>query len=1190
MRHIPTALYIDAEFFYRQGLRFDTKAFLDFKKTFVKKGFRLLIPKMMEYELDRHFRRKAEETISAVIKAHAAYPIGNLSLGSLPSENSLKNNALKEMQKQWMAFRDYFVVENLPIVGNLEDVVGWYFDVKPPFFAGKKAKEFPDAFIISALDEYHRKHFVNIAIISKDDDFVKTCLSRSYFQSFSDIKDYIDKFIQSEHPEQEPPLEKIDLTKSIATEDLTVLRGILAYGNNVTLMEVGRVIKLLASKGTNYDYFFQNAKDKVWLQPLSEAGYFLDPPDWEPSTKKPMAIPVWLPINYLVRVFDVAPKEVLAEISKIHDTNNFWVLEGILRIILKANSADVFAKLYRFVDGFIENALYGQDIIINLLKKPFIFDSQLSGITPALLLKIVAFRPDPSEQEKRILRKEGGIGTLLEPIPRFNKWEYQQILEKGIRPLSEKEPYQVARILIDAVASMISMTMHQDDSSKETDEDSSEFWLKRLDAPSDYPDAKVTLVNTLFYACQQVYTKVSESVKALDLALRNQPWKIFRRLRQQLYAFYPNNITLPWIRELILEYEAYSSLTYHYEFQLMVRKASEYFGQQLLAKEEQSTIFDAILNGPSQASFRERMGEQYTEDAFRQYQRAFHLRQLRPFLTLLSEDYLSYFKELKTEVQEELTDDSYMPYKTQTGVVSYRSPQSTEELGDMIDDVLLGYLNDWDEEHHDKDNWFVEVNISALADNFQSLFRERIVSDIKRLDFWMQHRDDMERPIYITAMLKAMQELVKDKCFDNLNKWIEFCQWVLSHQDSENTENQPEPTEQSRDYPSWRSSRRAVVDFVDVCVDKDSQVPFSARFGLADILKLVCNQFDWRLDCDKPVFLRRDDPILEAINNTRSRALQSLINFGFWIQSYQPDDPVQEVTDILSMRLNKQAEIPLTRPEYALLGMHFSSLYTLNQDWAIKQRKVLFPKSNIPVWQEAFCSYIRYNKPFKETFEVLREDFEYAIRDLNAIDSIKSSNEMLISRLVEHLFIYYLRDVYPLKGKESLLYRFYEQTRESRQYWASFFNLAGFLLRRSGKQVDHVLVDRAKSYADWRLEVAEPLELQHFSSSWLEAECLEPKWRLRYFSRVLDLGIKVDFVYGKVKTLYKWLADYPSLIVECFIKIIDTWDYKTSLPIDEAKEILKAGMSAESSEIREKVKIAKENLLRGGIFDFLDVE
>ena len=100
------------------------------------------------------------------------------------------------------------------------------------------------------------------------------------------------------------------------------------------------------------------------------------------------------------------------------------------------------------------------------------------------------------------------------------------------------------------------------------------------------------------------------------------------------------------------------------------------------------------------------MGERYNEQAFQQRQRYFHHMQLRPFAALLGGDVRRYFDELEGEAQAEaVTDDSYSPYSGVTGgTVSYRSPKSAEDLESFTDDELLAYLNDWHEEHRDKDN------------------------------------------------------------------------------------------------------------------------------------------------------------------------------------------------------------------------------------------------------------------------------------------------------------------------------------------------------------------------------------------------------------------------------------------------------------------------------------------------------
>ena len=45
----------------------------------------------------------------------------------------------------------------------------------------------------------------------------------------------------------------------------------------------------------------------------------------------------------------------------------------------------------------------------------------------------------------------------------MGQWEYEQLLEQGVRPLAEKAPYRVARILIDTTARMVDLKTHDDE-------------------------------------------------------------------------------------------------------------------------------------------------------------------------------------------------------------------------------------------------------------------------------------------------------------------------------------------------------------------------------------------------------------------------------------------------------------------------------------------------------------------------------------------------------------------------------------------------------------------------------------------------------------------------------------------------------------------------------------------------------
>ena len=1161
-----------------QNLRLDRGAFKGFTTRFVEKGIRLLVPEMMERELLRHFAKQAETEVDELRKRLGAYPNGTISLPNLASPEILTNTSVEEKNRQWWSFKEHFVVESLTIGENFESPV-----------PGSKTLEYPDGFILMALERYHKQHHANIAVISRDVDLIQACGSRDYLVHFPDLTDYVRTFLPELAESQYEPAE-IDVTRPIATEDLTALKAILARGDNVTPVEFKRVMRLLEMGGTNYDYFFQKAESGVWLNPLREKGHFSDLParlvDGSDSA------PVWPPLHYLVRIFESNPAEVLDIIDGVPNTNNVWILEGIFRIVLSADSAETVSRFHRFVLAFIEHCRWGHELVIELLRKPYLFEPVLLELTPVILLKIVEFRKDPREDEKRTRRLENpqDWGTCLKPVPKFDQWAYQEILEKGVRSLADQEPYQVARTLIDAVASMIRFGMYPEDLERGKDEDISEIWCRRLDVPDrEFLDVRESLVQTLTYACEKVYENAPEAIDALEQTLGNQRWKVFKRLRQHLYACYPNEQTHPWIRDEILARDDYDQREHHYEFQLMVRKASERFGPSLLTGEELGMIVEAIRSGPSRENFREWFGDGYSDEAYHQHQRSFHRKQLRPFATLLSGDFREYFEGLEAVAHDELNDEIYSPYRVSNNrMSSSRSPMSLEELQSLSDESLLTYLNDWNDEHHDERNWLIEVSISALAAEFQSLAKDHILPDEERLSFWLSNRERIARPIYVVALVKAMIEQVKEQRFGNLGSWTAFCNWVLTHPDGVRIAGQPEPQEESSDHPDWTSSRRAVIDLVSACLSPDHEAPIRVRNDLLALIRAPLQQSDWRLD-HAPVLIERDSPIADAINSTRGRALESAVNFGFWVRRQIPEDDLADVKGTIQNRM-ENGQIPLTLPEHALLGMHFGHLCRLDGEWAAQHRPMVFPQPQERVWRAVFCSYIRFNHPSASIFEILKGEFLFALDNLHLLQTHQDASDP-VDRLGQHLFTYYLWALYPVNGSESLLEHFYEKTKADRKRWAKLFNCVGRSFAISGPHLSNMLVERAKAFFDWRYEAAELLELQEFTY-WLQAECLPAEWRLQSFSKILDIGWGKDFGYSLgVRTLNELLPNHLGLVVECFAKITDSMKEGTKIYIspNEAKPILKAGLETADPEVREKAERARENLLRLGYFQYLDI-
>ena len=189
------------------------------------------------------------------------------------------------------------------MLGDLNLVVDWYFSFQPPFSPDKK-KEFPDAFILSALDFYHNDHKANIAVVSMDGDFCTACKIRRYIQHFTSLEEYIKAFEPELTRERYVIEEPVDPTQPIVTEDLTELKAVLGRGIEATPIEIERVIQLLQSRGQNYRYFFLNAKDPMWIPHLRGNGFFDNPPEVERTEDGGFKIPEWPPI-YGTHVFNL---------------------------------------------------------------------------------------------------------------------------------------------------------------------------------------------------------------------------------------------------------------------------------------------------------------------------------------------------------------------------------------------------------------------------------------------------------------------------------------------------------------------------------------------------------------------------------------------------------------------------------------------------------------------------------------------------------------------------------------------------------------------------------------------------------------------------------------------------------------------------------------------------------------------
>ena len=981
----------------------------------------------------------------------------------------------------------------------------------------------------------------------------------------------------------------LDLLAPITAQDQQEIQRIL---DNVgrTAADVGRIFELIARRGANYAFFFNRASDPSWMGILKERGYFAHPPSVQELDDGQVHVPSWWPMRYLDRMAALVPDEVIAIVQQLPRFNNPSISDEILDIARQLRgdqSAQLLPEVLRCARASTPTLSYRLPELLAHWT-----DEGQTAAALELAKRIVYFAPDPEWDEKEARRRENPHDwtTVLQPVPRLEQWDYMQLMEQGIRLLAAAEPYQSARVLISAVNRLIRQTLHQDELDRDGDEDYSQIWYQRVDGPSDEVlQPSETLVFTMTHACEQVWDRDPDSAAALDEELRNRRWRIFRRLRQHLYALHPDERTKLWIRQEILQHQDHGRRQYHYEFQQMLRSACEALGYDLLTEEELTPIFEAILGGPDREATRRSMGAPYTEETFEQRRRNFHRMQLQPFRNVLFGKYRDYLQDLEQEAGTPVSDEDYMPVgPIRSGMISGHSPVSVAELEGLEDEDLLSYINNWDDPHIDAEDRLTEVTVDALSDAFGQLFQQGIIPTPDRLHFWLRNRHRIERPIYVRKMLGAMNARVEAQDLDGLDQWVEFCEWVLSHPDRER---QPslEPSDRTRDNPYWGDCRRAVGDLLGrvISTGLENGLPMAsiAQDRLPILLEALCTEYDWHLDEDQREFSGHEDAFRKAINNTRSRALADLLKFGRWLRNHDPQADVEPITAALEGRFSPTVQYPLTTPERAILGIGYLDALAMDESWALARKSDFFPRHNWRDWIVPFSVFLYYHRPYRRLFEIFGDDFAFAAQNIPAYAEQDPSLSQVLDTLGQKLLIYHANGMFPLLGDGSPLEDYYRATDGRRQHWAGLFENAGRILYHHEGELDEAVKSRYEAFFEGRLEVGDPSELGRFDA-WLGANCLSAEWRLNAYSRTLDV---CQFDRGSFRhrwaPLSKMIPEHTAKVVECFAKLVVRLQDDAYITPEPAKRILRAGLASDEPEVHENAERALEILLASGRFD-----
>lgn len=903
-----------------------------------------------------------------------------------------------------------------------------------------------------------------------------------------------------------------------------------------------RLFRLIGNNEANCRYFFElitEKADATWLTILKRRDYFKSPPEVEHSNDGWMTIPFWLPMPYLIKMVSCEPETVAKIVAKIPAVDSPRVCSQIMEIATLSPphlSVELKAKIVEYTSK--SSSIWGDEAAKLLIHWS---EQNQTAAALELLQRLVEFSPDSKDKEKREQRMGYDsqhsettqvslfVKSSLKPTHRMDVHFYRELMNDVVPQLIEKDPYKVAEVLIKAVSNLMTLKFHD----KEGNMSGLDIWYKSIrmrdETDEQYEGRKgheEVLVDTMKLACEKVYERQPDKIVEIDKILRNEKWEFFKRLRTCLYAKHPMSAKT-WIRELILEHEGYGKEPFGQDFWDMIKSACEHFGKALLTIEERTKIFTLI----NSASIRNDTSRGYTEDDPRRMQ-------FYPFESVLFGKYKDIFQKLKNmPIKEEKVPPHYTPTEADRRSRHDLSPFSHDELDHWSDEELLNRINTWDsKDQFIKDDNIVSINKSGFAAMFYDVFKKSIAGDHKRMSFWQQKCDEIKHPIYVREMLHAMCDLVEAGQHGMLDEYLTISEKILIR--SNEMRHSKKVKEWQRREPDWSSTRWPICELVNKYLKKKDEPIPSVWNRLVTVFTMLCKQYDDVLDGEQSQYHDQRNPANKGINCIRGRSLQALVDFALLAKKYNASSYISAAKKIIGQRLYLQTEHALKPEEYAILGVNYLRLHFLDKEWTQENRSKFFPQNNLPAWAAAFGASISYCESRKEIFEIVRENFAFAMQNLDKLRAKDNYGDAMLNAFELRLFNFYLAGSYPLVSDDSLLDQYYQKTASDKKGRGGLLHKVGDSLRDKDNQFSKEETEKILDFFRTRLAAEDFVKMDNFSP-WLDIQQLSIKELLSACLKVLNT-CEVDSFSTHVwlEKFCKMLPDHTVEVVECFEKLV----------------------------------------------------
>ncbi|MBZ5562424.1 MAG: hypothetical protein LAP13_08375 [Acidobacteriia bacterium] len=454
-----------------------------------------------------------------------------------------------------------------------------------------------------------------------------------------------------------------------------------------------RLLGLLRDPATE-QYCFDRLDNPNWISPLRSRGFFTKPPSLVRDVSKgTFAFPPWPQSRYLARVAKGSPALVLEVILGIPETDNEIVHVDLVEATL-GMPAELAAEWAKTEIAWIERreALY---MLLPVKLGALISHLAKGGqgrVALDLARILLAVLPDPRafEREREFGEKMPEL-SLPQPRPRFDLWEYGQVLEKNIPDLVAATGEKALWMLCELLRTAVELSRSGKDDKGPYDY--SYIWRPEIDrGRSTDDDLKSMLVSAVRDATEEQVRVNPAAIAELAEGLeeRGQRWLVFSRLALHVLRMFPAGVA-DMIEDRLSKPEKYDDPHFHREYRLLLK---EHFGK--MKSENQERIYAWIEMGPTrkmaeQCKF---LGRTATEADITRLSNRWRLERLLPIESYLTGQWKSLYEALVKQLGEPENKDF-----VQHRISSWSgptSPKTAQELSQMSFEEIVAFLRQWE--------------------------------------------------------------------------------------------------------------------------------------------------------------------------------------------------------------------------------------------------------------------------------------------------------------------------------------------------------------------------------------------------------------------------------------------------------------------------------------------------------------